>query len=210
VFSVLRRGANETCGPCYGLLPDGECCPTCERLIFLAARQGQPAPQSNWAQCKHHLLAPAPQSDERCLIKGKITVYRIRGDFHIATGRNLRGKMGHAHDLLHRIPQYDLSHKIEKIRFGPKIPTTRQPLEDLRLRLTRKIPAHSQYTLVATAVTYKRNGIVIDRRFEYTARAKHWEMHRMIITIPGMFFVYQFSPYRVIVNVRSRPVFGFV
>jgi hypothetical protein len=197
------------------MLPEGECCPSCEMLIGLAVRQQRPIMTEAWSQCKRRpLLAVRSRSKkkpqrESCLVKGKISLNRIRGTFHIAPGRNLRAPAGHYHDLIDRIPGFDLSHRIERLHFGRKIPTAAQPLEGTAVRMLSS-PAFSDYVMLATPVTYRRNGKVIGKGFEYTSLARHIAMPFETVRLPGIFFYYQFSPYTVIVNARTRPPARFI
>jgi hypothetical protein len=206
-ISVTKREKNETCLPCYDLLPEGDCCPTCDMLVFIAARQGKSLQPEQWVQCKlgsDHIEGRPP--DEKCLIKGKLSVNRVKGSFHIAPGRNVRLAGGHVHDMMMRTPVVNLSHRIERLRFGPKMPTVSQPLEGFRFR--EKVPTNSLYLLMASPVTYKRDGRFVDKGFEYTSTDKHTG-HEFFRAPPGLFFYYQFSPYRVIVTERSRSFASF-
>jgi len=210
VFSITNRSAKGECGSCYGMLPDGECCQSCDMLLWLAVRQRREVRTDQWSQCRG-LNRPisSKREAERCLLKGKISVNKVRGAFHVAPGRNVRAGAGHVHDLMNQIPGFDLSHKIERIRFGPKIPTAKQPLEGVSWRM-RRVPATSQYLLLVTPVIYRKNGRVVDRQFEYTSLGRHVEMMFGTFMLPGIFFHYSFSPYRVIVNARAKSFVQFV
>jgi len=93
VIGVSNASISDRCGPCYGLLPPGACCDSCGYLTALARMKGAPVDTARWEQCRR---GPAPVDvsvSERCLVKGKITVNRVAGGFHIAaaTRRAPRG-----------------------------------------------------------------------------------------------------------------------
>ncbi|KAH0786910.1 endoplasmic reticulum-Golgi intermediate compartment protein 3-like [Histomonas meleagridis] len=148
--------------------------------------------------------------DEKCLIKGKITVNKVRGIFHIAPGKNSDRVGSHIHDLSGRIPHFDLSHKIERIRFGPKIPTTYQPLEGVRLVQRSRLPIHYHYYVMATPVTYIKNGEIKDHGFDCTVIPSSTVSLPGMGNAPGLYFDYQFTPYTVVVRAESKRFFTYI
>jgi hypothetical protein len=151
-----------------------------------------------------------PESNDKCLLKGKISVNKVRGGFHIAPGRNVRATSTHTHDVMRRIPKFDLTHKIQKLRIGPKIPTVKYRLEGTNYRMHRRVRSRSHYWLFVTEVIYKRNGRTVARSFEYTGLVKHYSMYGMLTMMPGIFFEHHFSPFSVIVNAETNSVVTFI
>jgi hypothetical protein len=211
VLEITRHTIDDVCPPCYGLLPEGECCPQCEKLIHLALAQGvQPAPE-NWSQCTSPVRPTFdPLSNDKCLLKGKVSVNRVRGNFHIAPGRNVKATSVHTHDLMRRIPKFDLTHNIQRLRFGTKIPTVKYGLEGTKFRMRRSGPSRSQYLLFVTEVIYKRDGKTLARSFEHTGLVRHIPIYGMMMMMPGIFFYYHFSPFTVIVNAATNSVVAFI
>jgi hypothetical protein len=181
-------------------------------LIVLAIEQDREPQPLYWQQCGNFTTADLPRliPKEKCRLKGKITVNRVAGAFHIAPGKNSKYERGHAHVLSPVIPRYDLSHTIERLRFAQKIPTAHQALEGSWYKVKRKVPSASHYALMVTPVVYLRNGVIQGHGFEYKAMTKHLEMARGLVAVPGLHFSYRFTPYTVSINVRPVSLFSFV
>ena len=208
VIDRARQTLRDRCRPCYGLLPEGECCDTCEMLVGLAKKQKKPVEIEKWEQCGG---VPVRKGTglvgEKCLIKGKITIYRIAGSFHIAPGRNRENLRGHGHELPALIPMFDMSHKVERVRFGPNIPTARQPLKNVQVRAGQGHLVHSRYNMIATSVIYKKDGKIVDRGYEYQEMHQHYTLRAPWMGVPGLFFTYSFSPYTVLVHATTKSPF---
>jgi hypothetical protein len=191
------------CHPCYGVLPETACCNSCEQLILLFAFKRMAPDPDHWPQCKSQGAPPQVSLDEKCLVKGKISVNKVAGGFHIAPGRNdMNANGGHNHDLSGAFPSLDLSHRIERVRFGPDIPTANTPLTGVRVRPKVSRPMRYRYILMATPLVYMKNGYEKARGYEYTVMIAS----RPILPgmAPGIFFDYSFTPYGVVVNAASR------
>lgn len=75
--------------------------------------------RENWKELFEH------HSNEGCNLNGKLSVNKIRGNFHIAPGQAFTNNHMHVHDIqsfLGGAPDghaFDLSHEIHYIKFGP-------------------------------------------------------------------------------------------
>jgi hypothetical protein len=158
-----------------------------------------PRPEE-WPQCRAKNVPPHVSLNEKCMVKGKVSVNKVSSNFHIAPGRNLVDSSvpGHHHDLSFAFLSLDMSHSIERIRFGPSILTANTPLTDMKIRQRPGRPMFYRYNLLVTPLVHIRNGKEKDRGYEYTAMATK----RAIA--PGIFFNYTFIPYAVVVNAKSR------
>ena len=203
LMDAARLSPHDKCRPCYGLLEEGQCCPSCEMLVSLAKKQNRPVEIEKWEQCGG-LPSSKKWKSEKCLVKGKVSVHRVRGGFHIAPGRNLEGVGGHVHQLTEKLRVFDMSHRIDRIRFGPKIPTVVQPLEKLDMVFGQGAVVQSTYHLMATPVVYMKDGRVVERGFEYQAMSTHRRLMMMFGGVPGIFFAYKFSPYTVMVHATTK------
>jgi hypothetical protein len=163
------------------------------------------APRPNdWIQCREK-KRPAASVEEKCLVKGKISVNKVPGTFHIAPGRNqiIDGTSGHSHDLSFDFPNLDLSHSIESIRFGPEIPTAHNPLRRIRVTQRPDMPMAYRYLMMVTPILYVKDGIERRRGYEYTAMITKRVVNGLFREAPGIFFSYQFTPYWVQVQARN-------
>jgi hypothetical protein len=199
LIGISNSTIGDVCMPCYGLMPEGQCCSSCEQLMLLAMFNGRRPTPEKWVQCGNR-AGGVPSDialDEKCMVKGKITVNKIQGGFHIAAGRNVPGP-AHQHDISFRFPDFSFRHRIERIRFGLKLPTVGVPLTDIVHTERTEGPAMYKYELKVTPVTVHVNGRPDQRGFEYNA------LQSRIRGLPGLFFFYQFSPYTVAVHIRKR------
>jgi hypothetical protein len=200
VIGISNSTFGGVCLPCYGLAPEGHCCNSCDQLFFLSMISSRPPTPEKWIQCQQNgVTKPADVSlDEKCRLKGKITANKIAGRFHIAAGRNSPGGPMHQHDLSFQFPDLSFRHKIEKIRFGPKLPTISEPLTDITHQQRTDGPAMYRYDLRVTPVLVYVNGRRRESGYEYQA------LQSQVRGAPGLFFSYGFSPYAVAVHVRTR------
>ncbi|OHS99444.1 hypothetical protein TRFO_08371 [Tritrichomonas foetus] len=202
-IGIVNETLHHECLPCHGILPAGTCCNSCEQLILLATLKGIKPKPEEWVQCNKNKGPNAPHVsiNEKCLVKGKISVNKVAGNFHIAPGRNDVSSGSHQHDMSFRFPNMDLSHEIRMVRFGPFIPTISNPLQGMKIIQNPNTPMVYKYHLLATPVIYIRDGKLISRSYEYTAL----QMNRIARRdAPGIFFHYSFTPYTVTVVVKSR------
>lgn len=213
ILGYAKSSLKDICKPCYGLLPEGECCDSCQKLILLSKLMGKELKLDEWEQCqgkKERNNEPTVSWNERCLIKGKITVNKAAGNFHIAPGRNIKHPSGgHFHDLGYRFPHLDLSHKIDRIRFGPNIPHTSAPLKGISMKQPMNFVMIYRYFLMITPIKYYRHGKKYQKGFEYTSLTSSFPF-RIGNGIPGIFFFYQFTPYTIRVNTLDMSVFQYI
>lgn len=205
MIEVAKQTLDTECRPCYGLLPEGRCCRTCERLINLAKAQGKPIQMEKWEQCgSNNITKKGVDRTEKCLVKGKVTINRINGNFHIAPGRNVKRRVRHTHDVHSVMDHLCMNHTLQRIRFGPKIPTVRQPLENVKMVSNAGISTNWRHLLLATPVIYKRNDKIVEQHgWEYQSMSVHEPIQSVLSHTPGIFFDYSFSPYAVLVHART-------
>jgi hypothetical protein len=163
------------------------------------------ATPDDWPQCKSQNRAVSRW--ETCLVKGKISVNKVEGGFHIAPGRNMIGENNqHSHDLMMHFPHLDLSHRIQRLRFGSKIPDGNSPLEGERLRQPGHGATFVQYSMMVTPLSYEKNGNELKKGYEYsvTTISRSLRVIGAYGPAPGIFFRYAFTPYGVTIHATSR------
>ncbi|KAK8892444.1 hypothetical protein M9Y10_029672 [Tritrichomonas musculus] len=207
------------CLPCYGIRKPGECCNTCEELYLLhIMKKKEPHPEE-WEQCTGvdpKYLKDDISLDEQCKIKGKLTVNKVPGNFNIIYGsRSIYNTYGSGIFMRSTIsdeyPFIDLSHSIERLRFGPGFPMMARPLDDRQIIIQKKQNLSSyKYDLVCTLVFLIRDGQILARTFEYNELTTNFPVTPENKLVPGIFFYYQFTPYAVVVNLRSKPISRFI
>jgi hypothetical protein len=204
MIGIVNETLKQQCFPCYGALPDNVCCNSCEQLMLLFAFRGMAARPNEWIQCREK-KRPMASIEEKCLVKGKISVNKVPGTFHIAPGRNqIIDGGGHSHDLSYDFPNLDLSHQIDIVRFGPEIPTAQNPLKRIRVNQRPDTPMAYRYLLMVTPILYVKDGVERKRGYEYTAMITRRVISGLFREAPGIFFSYSFTPYWVTVTAVSR------
>lgn len=207
------------CLPCYGIRKEGECCNSCEELYLLhVMKKKEPHPEE-WEQCQGvdpKYLANDISLDEQCKIKGKLTVNKVPGNFNIVYGsKSIYNTYGS--DIFMRstisdeYPFIDLSHSVERLRFGPGFPMLARPLDD-RIIITqnKQKPTSYKYDLVCTLVFLIKDGEILAKSFEYNELTTTFPVTPENKLVPGIFFYYQFTPYAVAVNLRSKSFSKFI
>ena len=211
-----RYFLDDACQPCHGLLPEGYCCNSCEKLMTISNYFHKTPTPEKWPQCNQNktndkkknedMKANIGSPTEKCLVKGKISVNKIAGSFHLAPGRNVKGLPGHVHDTNFQFPHFDLSHSIRRLRFGPKVPRASNPLDDVNIRQLIDIPVY-KYTMIVTPIKFYKNGKFITKSFEYTSMATRIPVSFIRPgMVPGIFFSYSFTPYTITVKGTSPSI----
>jgi hypothetical protein len=127
----------EACGSCYGAGEEGECCATCEDIRRAYKRRGWILRDvSEIKQCKNEGKEDADESSqegEGCNVHGKVALSSGGGNIHIAPSKNFGG--GEKGDsfiemLFASFQQWNVSHKIHKLRFGPEYPDASYQLDN--------------------------------------------------------------------------------
>lgn len=206
-IGIVNETLKHECHSCYGILPDNICCNSCEQLILMATYKGIVPQPEKWVQCrgkngkndileKHHVSL-----NEKCLVKGKISVNKVPGNFHIAPGRNDVSGGAHQHDLSYHFPNLDLSHTINLLRFGQFIPTVTNPLQNMKIQQNPNALMVYRYHLLVTPINYIHDGKLLSRGYEYTDLKLSRVARR---EAPGIFFHYSFTPYTVTIVSKSR------
>ncbi|KAJ3356931.1 Endoplasmic reticulum-Golgi intermediate compartment protein 3 [Allomyces javanicus] len=203
------------CGSCYGAKPpESGCCNTCQDVEEAYGRQGWAFTKlDHMEQCVREGYAEKMKAREKegCNIHGKLTVNKVAGNFHFAPGRSFDQAATHVHDisaLLSR--QFDFSHTIHHLSFGPMVKGIKNPLDWLEVQVPSDRSHLIQYFLkvVGTEYTYLNGTTVITNQFAVT------EHHRDVsgpggqghAALPGVFFNFDMAAMRVIQSETQKPL----
>ena len=210
IIGIANRSMIEFCLPCYGLFPDDHCCNSCEELILISMLKGLPPTPNNWTQCTNRVI-PQVSLDEDCLIKGKFKVNRVSGTFHIAPGRNRNAESPfHSHDLSSIMTSLNMTHTVDRVRFGPKIPTASNPLNNISIIQKSLQPISSRYHLLVTPILFQKSKKELTTGFEYTVMLSNPPVLPLPGMFPGIFFHYSFTPYYIVVTPIKKNIFSFL
>lgn len=192
----------KVCHPCYELYDSSICCNGCEKLKELYKQANKTANPDEWPQCKPENKQQFSKH-EKCQVKGKVSINRVPGSFHIAIGQSY-DNYGHSHLLLDDYPSLEFSHVINDLRFGANLPMISNPLRGTQVNSDGIIRAY-EYHLMITPVVFFADGQYIEKSFEYTVlvASNQW-------MTPGIYFFYSFTPYTISVTWRSRSFRAFL
>jgi hypothetical protein len=115
------------CGSCYGAGEDGECCDSCEDVRRAYKRRGwilRPEVIATIEQCQNEVTeSDDDQEGEGCNLHGVVALSTGGGNLHLAPGKEAAiSGMTVLDVLMQSFQQWNVSHTIHKIRFGPEYP----------------------------------------------------------------------------------------
>lgn len=117
---------HEECGSCYGAGEEGECCNTCDDVRRAYKRRGWILKDTKEIkQCKKERATTKDESGEGCNVHGVVALSSGGGNLHLAPGKEFGSETSgnNLFDmLLQSFQQWNVSHTINKIRFGPEYP----------------------------------------------------------------------------------------
>ena len=213
------------CGPCYGAKADGQCCNSCDDVRAAYSERGwDPGSVVRDAeQCvregrsgeggllggPRHRAAGAAEV-EGCRLRGHLLVNKVAGNFHIAMGETHQRGAGHIHQFNPlAIADYNVSHTINGMSFGEPYPGVVNPL-DASTHTPEGGAAVYMYYVKVVPTLFKGGGGRGDlATYQYSVSS---QMRPAIVNgqrqnvLPGLFFVYEVTPYLVTVS-RERGSF---
>ncbi|KAI9188195.1 ER-derived vesicles protein erv46 [Blastocladiella emersonii ATCC 22665] len=195
------------CGSCYGATPPASgCCNSCKDIEDAYGRMGWSFRGSeNMEQCirEGYDEKMKAQMAEGCNIYGHLNINKVAGNFHLAPGRTFQQAQGHIHDMMALLDrQFDFTHTIHYLSFGPKVKDMHNPLDGVTLQTLNGHSHLIQYFLKVVGTEYRlTNGTTVaTNQFSVTEHARDVAGPGGIghLALPGIFFNYDISPMRVI------------
>ncbi|CAD6189055.1 unnamed protein product [Caenorhabditis auriculariae] len=200
------------CGSCYGALPDGSCCNTCEDVKNAYALKGWQVNIAQVEQCKNDKWVQAFNDfkDEGCRIYGKVQVAKVAGNFHLAPGDPHQAMRTHVHDLHSLDPsRFDASHTINHVSFGNAYPGKTYPLDSKTFQSEKGGVMFQYYVRVVPTSYYYIDGRREDsHQFSITTHQK--DLSQGLPGLPGFFLQYEFSPLMVHYEERKQALSTFL
>lgn len=155
---------------------------------------------------------------EKCRIIGQIEVSKMQGNFHLAAGRTSMQKHGshkhHVHSLnLKDAQKYNVSHKINRLEFGSPYPGLANPLNNWNYLNKKENGLEAvTYTITIVPTEYTQLGYAPVTANQYTVRddSKKVVLSPHSNDLPGVFFKYDYSPYRIDYKEQEVPFTHFL
>lgn len=127
----------EKCGSCYGAGEEDECCNTCEDVKRAYKRRGWflqgDGDGDGVVQCQRERgLTIAEDDGEGCNVHGVVALSTGGGNLHLAPGRGAAsGGLSILDMFMQTFQEWNVSHTIHKLRFGPSYPGAAYQLDNI-------------------------------------------------------------------------------
>jgi hypothetical protein len=178
-------------------------------------------------QCQHDSTNPFANVEpgEGCRVTGTMNVNKVAGNIHIAHGESIVRDGRHIHQFLPQdAPNFNISHTIHKLSFGDAYPYMPENPLDKHIRM---IPTDGStglfqyfikviptiYTSSASYYTTKTNQYTVTEKFrplmlpQLNQPGQPMKMQQAVL--PGIFFIYDVSPFMIEVQHEYTPFFHF-
>ena len=203
------KAADTPCGDCFGAGEEGECCNDCQTLLRAYQRKHWNVDQIKQTapQCKGYSFIEKWKNgvEKGCRVEGHLHVSKVQGHMFIIPS--------HANDLLTAgelrqvATSLNVTHTIHWFSLGTPIQGQVSPFEERRGVMTTDTASMYQYFVNAIPTTY------IDGRGNVTNTYQVTETHHIrplqsgSSLMPGLYFVYEFSPLRSVIRETHLPFF---
>ncbi|KAG0479992.1 hypothetical protein HPP92_010623 [Vanilla planifolia] len=203
-----RLEHNETyCGSCYGAeVSDDHCCNSCNEVQEAYRKKGWAISSMELVdQCKRegYLQKIQEEQGEGCNIHGFVDVNKVAGNIHFAPGKSFHQSSFPFLDLFAFQAEHNISHKINKLSFGKEFPGVINPLDGAQW-IQRRSSGMYQYFIkvVPTIYTDIRGHKINSNQFSVTEHFREGNFYPK--PPPGIFFIYDFSPIKVIFTEENK------
>lgn len=204
------------CKSCYGAeSASRKCCNTCEELKAAYVDKGWNAAAVSKiaSQCKDVPSSrdPAEQSQEGegCNLQGYLLVNKVAGNLNAALGEIHVQDSRHIHQFNPQdIPKFNVSHTVHYLRFGQDLPGMHAPLEEV-VQLPEEGAGVYQYYIKLVPTLYQPLGgePLQSNQFSVATQFRPAVVQGVRqAVLPGVFFVYDFSPFMVRREERREPL----
>eukprot|EP00434_Breviolum_minutum_P026752 symbB.v1.2.023644.t3/scaffold2178.1/size86794/7 len=205
---VAKPGECFSCLEAQDLAEKGEklCCNSCQALKETYQDFGLPY---------FHILDTAMQCSNSvgCRVEGDVLVSKVGGNVHVALGKSTvrDGKHVHEFNLKDVEDGFNTSHIIHRLEFGERVPGVESPLEGTaKIVLKGAYMFHYYIKLVPTL--FEGDGkSQYTHQYSVTGQEKDVLVRKgELAGLPGVFLVYEFTPFMVQKSVKEVPFSHFV
>ena len=143
---------------------------------------------------------------------GQLSVTKVAGNFHIAVGHAENRNTRHVHSFgPSDIHKYNVSHHIENLSFGQYIPEVINPLNG-KTFIADKLYSQSYYIHVVPTLYKGTKESFISNQYSANdvSRPVTVNAFGQITALPGIFFMYDISPFLHVVTVKSMEFSHFI
>mmetsp|Transcript_30815 Transcript_30815/g.57460 ORF Transcript_30815/g.57460 Transcript_30815/m.57460 type:complete len:410 (-) Transcript_30815:135-1364(-) len=216
------------CGDCYGANSEiFKCCNNCDELQAAYNAKGWNTNEivRTSQQCLRDIKNPFAnvRPGEGCRLTGSMKVNKVAGNVHMTIGESLVRDGAHIHQFIpSEAPKFNVSHTIHSFSFGkehPLLPTTNYLDGTVRMvnESTGGTGLFQYFIRIVPTVYMDKSGQtdLVTNQFTYTEKFRPVVMadyERVpgrtgaAPVIPGIFFVYDLSPFMLQVSSAQIPL----
>jgi endoplasmic reticulum-Golgi intermediate compartment protein 3 len=163
--NVTSTIEDDACGSCFGAGDEGECCNTCDDVKRAYKRRGWVLKnEKEVPQCRNEAVMLVnnveqgkESEDEGCNVHGVVALAIGGGNLHLAPSKNQFNELSaqgtvNLFDLLMSFMQeWNVTHTIHKIRFGPEYPSATYQLDNHTVVIADTYGMYQYYFQVRTS-----------------------------------------------------------
>ena len=186
------------CFSCYGAKSADECCNTCDSLVEAFKDAGMDfdkiLPIAPQCRQRYYVSQVEKFAGEGCRIRGSIAANKFPGNLHFAAGVAVEKSSYHGHIVegLERIPNFNFSHRINKLYFGDHDPSIRCPLEGEEKSVSDNSFLFSYHLRLVNSILVKKGKQSLNA-YEYST-TQNTSKSESTESLTGVFFHYEISP----------------
>ncbi|OQR89301.1 endoplasmic reticulum-Golgi intermediate compartment protein [Thraustotheca clavata] len=204
------------CGSCYDAKhPAGlECCNTCDHVKEAFIHSDKSLEEADKTeQCIREAGKEESESQdgEGCRLNGTMSVNRVAGNFHVALGRTFHRQGRLVHQF---IPgqqyNYNASHIVHKLYFGNPFPGQSNPLDGVTKIADQAGAVYQYYIKIVPTIYDDGYGSVQSNQYSFTQQTRYLNPYGQMTVLPGVFFIFDISPFMVQMDVASVPFTHFL
>lgn len=209
-----RLDHNETyCGSCYGAeASEHDCCNSCEEVREAYQKKHWGPPHLELIdQCKRegYIQKIKDEDGEGCNMHGFLEVNKVAGSIHFSPGKSFHQFNIHVYDIFSLQREYNVSHKINKLSFGKEFPGVVNPLDGAQWLQASSSGLYQYFVkVVPTIYTDIIGHKTHTNQFSVTEHFKDGNVYPK--PVPGVIFIYDFSPIKVIFTEENRSLLHFL
>ncbi|KAL0587114.1 hypothetical protein ABG067_003172 [Albugo candida] len=149
------------------------------------------------------LIDPENPYNEGCRYKGTLTIQKLQGDIFFCHGGSLS-----IFNLMEMF-EFNSSHVITKLNFGPSIPEMETPLTDVHKTVMAQVATYKYFAKVVPSRYVYLDG-ASTMTYQYSVTEHLVQTEGFVTNIPGVIISYDFSPIAV-EYIETKPnIFHFI
>jgi len=205
----LESAPRAPSGECQSCLAADKvsCCNTCRELR-------QAYSEADLPFTEEMVMSPQCHGMVGCQIHGDVLVSKVSGNVHVALGKATvkNGKHIHEFDIKDVTNGFNTSHVIHRLEFGNVVHDMTSPLEGTsKTVLDGAYMFHYYIKLVPTLFRNAAGEVVYTHQYSVTDNEKDVMPKKGELTgLPGVFLVYEFTPFMVKKIVKVVPLSHFL